>query len=243
LLEAADAAGVVETAGDLLRSSVRISTVENQLFAHSAYPPNAADAVFLGPDSYRFARFICQNAPPTGPGRVLDVGAGAGVGAILAARRFPQAKVTASDINSAALQLCLANAQAAGVAMETVLGADIPGEDSFDLITANPPFISGSGGRIYRDGGAMSGLEIPLRWAIAGSQRLARGGRMLLYTGSPVRQGRHELRRALESQLAGQCWELDFQEIDPDIFSGTLGAPGYEAVERIAAVGAIISRI
>src|SRR3954468_17803855 len=40
------------------RSSVRASTLEGELFLHSAFPTVAADAVFFGPDTYRFARAI-----------------------------------------------------------------------------------------------------------------------------------------------------------------------------------------
>lgn len=241
VFEAADAAGVLAVAGDKLLSLVRVSSVEGAHFVHSAYPPRARDSVFLGPDSYRFARFILEQPRREGPVRILDVGAGAGVGAILAARANPLADVVASDVNPRALEMCAANAQAAGVQVQTLLSPDIAGEGTFDLILANPPFISGTGGRIYRDGGAMSGMEIPLRWGAAGARRLGAGGAMLLYTGSPVRKGRHGFREMLEQRLPRDC-RLEFREIDPDIFPGLLGSEGYEDVERIAAIGAVIIR-
>ena len=40
------------------KSSVRASTLHGELFLHSAFPTLSADAVFFGPDTYRFARTI-----------------------------------------------------------------------------------------------------------------------------------------------------------------------------------------
>ena len=39
-------------------ATIRVSRVQGRLFLHSAYPTKAKDAVFLGPDSYRFAEFL-----------------------------------------------------------------------------------------------------------------------------------------------------------------------------------------
>ena len=71
----------------LLRSKVRFSTLKNQLFAHSAFPTDAADQVFFGPDTYRFARCIKSvlNSQPlsaSAPRRLVDVGCGSGAGGI-----------------------------------------------------------------------------------------------------------------------------------------------------------------
>ena len=60
LLALMDDAGVLSPSGDLLRSTVRISSIDDDLFLHSAYPIIKEDAVFFGPDTYRFARFIQQ---------------------------------------------------------------------------------------------------------------------------------------------------------------------------------------
>jgi hypothetical protein len=40
------------------RSAVRFSTLGDQIFVHSAFPTEQADAVFFGPDTYRFARAV-----------------------------------------------------------------------------------------------------------------------------------------------------------------------------------------
>lgn len=87
-LAALEQAGIVEREGSLWRSTVHWSTLEGLLFAHSAYPTTQADSVFFGPDSYRFARLIeahlQQCFEPVR--RVVDIGCGAGVGALIVAR-------------------------------------------------------------------------------------------------------------------------------------------------------------
>ena len=57
-LERLETAGALRRCGDLYVSDVRFSTLHGRLYAHSAYPTLAADSVFFGPDTYRFAAFI-----------------------------------------------------------------------------------------------------------------------------------------------------------------------------------------
>ena len=47
-------AGLLERQGALWRSKVRFSTLNGDLFMHSAFPTTARDAVFFGPDTYKF---------------------------------------------------------------------------------------------------------------------------------------------------------------------------------------------
>ncbi|WP_141119835.1 methyltransferase, partial [Mycobacterium avium] len=77
------------------------------LLAHSAFPTEAADAVFFGPDTYRFASVIEESlrqrfAPIR---RAVDIGCGSGAGALLVARARPDAEVLAVDINPKALRM------------------------------------------------------------------------------------------------------------------------------------------
>src|SRR3954469_23796710 len=51
-------AGVLKPEGELWRSTVRWASLGRHLCAHSAYPTLDEDAVFFGPDTYRFARLI-----------------------------------------------------------------------------------------------------------------------------------------------------------------------------------------
>ena len=244
LFSVAREAGLLEPEGEGWRSRIRVSDVRGVLFAHSAYPTNSPNAVFLGPDTYRFARFIADRWPAASPSSVLDIGTGSGAGAILAAKAAPAARVVGSDINEMALSIARANAAAAGVVIQTSLCDDPPPlNGGYELILANPPFISSSSsGRVYSNGGGLDGAEVSLRWALDGAAKLAPGGRLLLYTGSSIRDGEDRLRSTLAVQLPDLGCSLVYEEIDPDIFGGLLSSPHYEGVERIAAVGAMITR-
>ena len=145
-------AGILIQKGKRLSSALRVSSLGDDLFLHSAYPPKAKDAVFFGPDSYRFADFI--RAELGHANRVVDIGAGSGVGGIVAARVCPQAAVVLADINPEALRLARINAAAAVVSAEVLESdglAKVTGP--IDVAIANPPYLLGSGGRAYRDGG------------------------------------------------------------------------------------------
>lgn len=237
-------AGVVARRGARLAATVRVSRLHGRLFLHSAFPTDEADAVFLGPDSYRFATFIAAEIAHRGGGRRLaEIGAGAGVGAITAAGLTPGAEVLLTDVNADALRLARINAAAAGLEIETLQTNGLDGVDgAFDLIVANQPYIADPEGPTYRDGGGLRGGQMAVDWARAATQRLEPGGRLLLYTGVAIVDGRDEVRGELETAAAEAGCALAYREIDPDVFGEQLDQPGYEDVERIAAVGAVLSR-
>ena len=236
--------------GDLMRAcdggwkaTVRVSRVRGQLFLHSAFPTDSEDSVFLGPDTLRFLDFIEDELQTKPVQRLVDIGTGAGVGGIMAARMLGgSVRVELADINRRALSFARVNAAFAGVTVETVesdgVAAIAPG---FDLAIANPPFIIDEGGPAYRAGGGMHGAELSLNWALEAAGKLAPGGRVLLYTGSAIVGGRDALRAALTAQLPADC-SLDWRELDPDIFGEELATRAYAQVERIAAIGAVIAR-
>src|SRR3546814_17942689 len=102
----------------MLHSLVRVSSLADCLYVHSAFPTDDQDAVFFGPDSYRFADLIrAEIADHTlGSGkRVVDVGTGAGVGAIVIGRLLPRASVAITDINAAEPRFARLNAAAANM--------------------------------------------------------------------------------------------------------------------------------
>jgi len=235
-------ADVLRDEDDGLRLSIRASTVEGRLFLHSA-PTSAADAVFLGPDSYRYARFLRQAGGAGAPVRqALDIGVGAGVGAVTLALLHPGAEVTGSDINDEALRLARVNVDHNGVPVRIVKAAGIPAApDGFDLIAANPPYIAGPMKRTYRDGGGDLGAGLALDWVRDGLPRLRPGGRFLLYTGSAIVRGRDGVRAGLERLASAHSCRLDYDEIDPDVFGGVLRQQAYREVERIAVVGAVLT--
>ena len=245
LLHLLDKAGMLRAGDDGLRSAIRVASVDAALFIHSAYPTDQADCVFFGPDSYRFVAFLDRELGGDPPfRRLVDIGTGSGVGGIMAARHLPSAKVTLTDVNPLALRFARINACHNRLGVETV---ESPGLDAIDgpidLAIANPPFLRDRRRRTYRDGGGMRGAALSLDWALATAARLAPGGQMLLYTASAIVDGKDDLLAALTESLPGCGCRLRYDEIDPDIFSEQLDETGYENVERIAAVGAIISRI
>lgn len=246
LAELFGAAGVIEAAeGGLLRSAVRVSSLGEDLFVHSAFPTEAEDAVFFGPDSYRFARLIAAELghEPTSPARVVDIGTGTGVGAIVAGRAWPGARLIGTDINARALRFAAINAEAAGVTLDLHQSAGLDClAGQFELILANPPYmIDAAAGREYRDGGGMHGGEVSLAMARTALPRLAPGGRFLLYTGSAIVAGEDRLRTALADCADDAGVSLDYTELDPDVFGEELAQPAYAEVERIAVVGAVFT--
>lgn len=227
-----------------LKSKVRASRVCGRLFVHSAYPTTSDESVFLGPDSIRFADFLLAEL---GEGarvrRLVDIGAGAGVGGIVGASATRGAAVELVDINQAALSLARINAAHAGVTVATYESDGVAGVAAgFDVAIANPPFIIDKDGPAYRAGGGMHGAELSLEWTLAAAEKAAAGGRVLLYTGSAIVDGRDALRDALETRLPALGCSLRYRELDPDIFGDQLDHKGYEEVERIAAIGAVVAR-
>jgi len=238
-------AGVlVEQEDGRFASQVRVSSVRNTLFLHSAYPTTAHDAVFLGPDSYRFADLILAQMGELEPGaRILDYAAGAGVGGITAATHRRQARLTMADINPKALFLASINAKHAGLdaeAVEATTPADVDG--GFDLIVTHPPFMIDPEARAYRDGGDLHGARLSLDWVLAGAKKLNPGGRLILHTGVAIVDGQDVLRPHLEEALPALGCSLWYHELDPDIFGDELEHEAYADVERIAAVGACVMR-
>ncbi len=229
-----------ERGGEMLRSLVRVSNLEDNLFLHSAFPTTRSDAVFFGPDSYRFANFLMDALPYLSPRtHTVDVGAGSGIGALTAVRSLPAGRVTLTDINPAALELARANWEAAELGEATFVECDaLSGvTEPIDLIIANPPYIADPAHRAYRDGGGMHGGAMSVRWAQEAARRLESGGVFALYTGSAIIGGDDPLRNALLETLAD--FDVLYGEIDPDVFGEELEREDYADVERIAVVGVV----
>ncbi|MBK4993269.1 class I SAM-dependent methyltransferase [Pseudomonas sp. S37] len=245
-LEQLRLAGVLQAQGALWCSNVRWSSLDDLLLVHSAWPTDSRDAVFFGPDSYRFAQLIHDHLRST-PERVqhaVDIGCGSGVGALLIARAAQHAQVCAVDINPLALRHTAINAALAGVANVSVERSDLLDDiaGTFDLIVANPPYMLDAGQRAYRHGGGALGAELSLRIVEQARERLSPGGTLLLYTGVAIVEGRDALLEAMRLRLAGPEFSWFYRELDPDVFGEQLLEPGYEQVERIAAVALTVTR-
>jgi len=220
---------------------IRVASLDDQLFVHSGYPTDEKDAVFFGPDTYRFVGFVKRHLPSLpAPRRIVDMGAGCGSGGIALSTIFPDAKVSLVDVNPEALSLAEVNAAAAGASVETRCSDRLP--EGADLVIANPPYLMDSAERQYRHGGELLGGAIALDWLRQALDQLTPGGTMLLYTGAAFVDGRSPLLVALKSDCNAAGAQITIEEIDPDVFGEELQREEYRDVERIAAVGIRVTR-
>jgi methylase of polypeptide subunit release factors len=222
------------------KSSVRASTLSSEIFLHSAFPTISPDAVFFGPDTYRFARAIKNNlqSAPRPLRRALDLGCGSGAGGVILAKNSLCQELILSDINETALQATRLNAGAAGLRNVTTVHSDLFSsvDGQFDLIVANPPYLNDPLQRAYRHGGGELGSGLSLRIAQSAKDRLSPDGTLLLYTGSPIVGGVDRLLQAVERDFADCDLAWSYEEVDPDVFGEELETSAYSTVDRIAAV-------
>ena len=243
------AGGLLQQDSGLLRSLVRFSSLGGQLYAHSAFPTSEADAVFFGPDTYRFAALVqseLQRQPLTAGARILDIGCGAGPGGMVAALASAAARpeLVLADINPQALHHARANATLAGLERVTLAQSDLYAQvdGMFDLAVANPPYLVDASARTYRHGGGPLGAGLSERIVAEGLPRLAPGGRLVLYTGAAIVGGRDPLADALKPLVVQGGCSWRYWELDPDVFGEELDAPAYQQCDRIAAVALVAQR-
>jgi methylase of polypeptide subunit release factors len=233
ILDALRIAGALEERRELLASRIRFSSLRGRLFVHSAYPTLGEHAVFFGPDTYRFCAALATSV--SGARRVVDLGAGSGAGGISLAERCDH--IVLADCNPLAATFARVNAHLNGCAdrVELAIGdlfETVQGE--VDLVIANPPYIADADERVYCHGGGDLGTGLSIRIIEDSIERLAPGGRLVMYTGSPIRDGVDPIRQAAARLLAGKRWR--YRELDPDVFGEELESSPYDTVERIAAV-------
>ena len=244
LFELLSEADVLLLSGHRFRSTVRFATIDDMLFAHSAFPTDETQAVFFGPDTYRFVRFVrsaLAEMPIKTGITLIDIGTGSGAGGLCAARGLDAATLRLADVNPRALEISAVNAAINDFKSAEIVSSDVLSgiEGKPDLIIANPPYLLDEEGRLYRHGGGDLGTLLAQRIVSEGLARLPPGGRIVLYTGTPIVGGIDALFDLIEPLLKLHCSQFVYEEIDPDVFGEELEKKAYASVDRIAAVGLV----
>ena len=86
--------------------------------------------------------------------RIVDLGTGSGIVAIMLARFCPTAEVSAVDLSAAALVVARRNAERHGVNIRFLEGSWYAplGVEQFDLIVSNPPYVVAGDPHLEQDG-------------------------------------------------------------------------------------------
>ena len=246
LFDLMQSANIIIKVGDLWKSKLRVSSIDGLLFLHSAYPTLGNEAVFFGPDTYRFANVIKQYFATHHQLilRSVDIGTGSGVGAVILASALAklesesEVEITAVDINSDALSLARANISAANINNIELIHSNLLHNvtGNFDLIVANPPYLFDKTERAYRHGGGLLGADLSLAIVDTAMQRLNPNGTLLLYTGVAIVNGYDAFLAEVADKLNFSGFTYEYTEIDPDIFGEELSSEAYSTADRIAAV-------
>jgi methylase of polypeptide subunit release factors len=246
LFEILESAELISPFWDGWQCRIRVSSLDGHLFVHSAFPTVENDAIFFGPDTYRFMKAIrnhlkCHTAPVT---RVADIGCGCGAGAILVGLEIPDAEILALDINDKAISATAINAKLAGAKNVIPLYSDIlkGTEGEFDLIIANPPYLIDGSYRAYRHGGGPLGEEISMTIVNESIQHLRPQGTLLLYAGVAIVEGKDLFIEEINKRVDKADFKISYTELDPDIFGEELQRDCYWDVDRIACMLLTITR-
>ncbi|HEX9097157.1 MAG TPA: methyltransferase [Candidatus Dormibacteraeota bacterium] len=162
---------------DTLTPLIAIDAAQDLLIAHDparrGVPLRGDHVIGLGPAPRTLAALTVRSKA----GRVLDLGTGSGIHALLALNHSDE--VVATDINPRALAYTRFNAALNRVAMPTTRQGNLfepLAEEAFDLIVANPPYVLSPDLSVrFRDGG-MIGDELSRTVVREAARHLTDGG-------------------------------------------------------------------
>ena len=200
--------------------------------------------------------FFCRHLAARPGERVLELGAGLGLGAVLLARQG--AAVVATDVVPAAVEAVRLNALLNGVTVDARLGdcyAPVAGE-RFDLVCTNPPQMPTPPGRGRDDAAASADNGGADGWAlldrvIAGARGHLRPGGRLVFTifaflGRKTAYARLEAAGLVPSIVASETQPFPrigyerlehIRAVEPEATVPATGAPA--TVERFVVQGAL----
>lgn len=157
------------------------------------------DVLIPRPETELIVEEAVRYANEVGPPRdIIDVGTGSGCIAIALAHEFPSARVTATDISTAALTVARQNTRRLGVADRVrIVHADLLDNvtASADLIVSNPPYVpAGDAPALQPEvgqhepatalfGGPGDGLDLVRRLLVSAAPHIAAEGRLMIEFG------------------------------------------------------------
>lgn len=195
--------------GDLYFVSDRVSRPDRKPFVAPG------DMVFaaITPETGRFLRLL----PPTPCGRLLDLGAGTGVGALIAAASGTAREAVAADITARATHFAEFNRRLNAITNVAAVEGDLyapVGGAVFDRIIAHPPYVPALKTEwVFRDAGETG--EAITRGVIAGlPTHLAAGGRLYCLTTGLDLKARKLEERVRDWLGGGAAFDIALIEFD-----------------------------
>ncbi|MDY0828429.1 methyltransferase [Microbacterium sp. BG28] len=169
-------------------------------------------------------RTLVSLLPPSGGGRALDLGCGCGLVAFELHRRGFE--VVATDISPRALWFTRL-----GAALNDLAGIDVRegslyepvGDERFELIASNPPFVitprvAGVPAYEYRDGGR-AGDELMREVVTGAASHLVEGGRAIMLGNWEDRGALAGLERTRGWTEGIGAWVIEREQLDPDRYA------------------------
>lgn len=113
-----------------------------------------ADVLIPRPDTELIVTLALKRLKALTWPRVLDLGTGSGAIAVTLACEHPDANVTAVDVSAAALAVAGGNAEVLGAKVRFVESDwfSAVGDEAFDVIVANPPYVAARDPHLLQDG-------------------------------------------------------------------------------------------